>query len=57
MAETEIEPTEKTVVVESPPSTPREDEKSGHEVVVSGEDVHVNLSWRSWAVVFVACWA
>jgi hypothetical protein len=40
-----------------PPSTPDQDDsehKVGHQ---SDDNVHVNISWRTWVVVFISCFA
>lgn len=56
----EILPSEKvpTSVEESMPTTPN-DESESEDVVRAAHqhNVHINLSWRSWLVVFVACFA
>jgi hypothetical protein len=40
----------------SVPSTPIESE-SGDVQAAHQHDVHVNLSWRSWVVVLISCFA
>lgn len=40
-----------------PPSTPDQDDaehKVGHQV---DDNIHVNISWRTWIVVFISCFA
>jgi hypothetical protein len=51
----EIQLSEKNLNV-SVPSTPIESE-SGDVQAARQHDVHVNLSWRSWVVVFISCFA
>ena len=61
MAETteDIQPSEKNLdnVEVSMPTTPNESESDNVVVAAHQHDAHVNLSWRSWLVVFVACFA
>lgn len=41
----------------APPSTPDgfdSEHRVGHQ---SDDDIHINLSWRSWIVVFISCFA
>jgi hypothetical protein len=55
----EIVPSEKvpTNVEESIPTTPNESESEDVVQAAHQHNVHVNLSWRSWLVVFVSCFA
>jgi hypothetical protein len=63
MAETleDIQPSEKNLnnIEVSAPSTPNENESESEDVVTAAHqhNVHINLSWRSWVVVFVSCFA
>jgi hypothetical protein len=54
----EIQSSEKNLnsVEVSVPSTPIESE-SGDGQAAHQHDVHVNLSWRSWVVVLISCFA
>ncbi|KAF8862496.1 MFS general substrate transporter [Acephala macrosclerotiorum] len=41
-----------------PPSTPSDGVDSEHRVGhQSDDDIHIDLSWRSWVVVFISCFA
>jgi hypothetical protein len=51
-SEKNFEPTEVSV-----PTTPNESESENVVETAHQQNVHVNLSWRSWIVVFVACFA
>lgn len=55
----DIQPSEKNLdnVEVSVPTTPNESESENVVVAAHQHDQHVNLSWRSWLVVFVACFA
>lgn len=54
----EIHPSEKNSEIfgaSSLPTTP--DKSEEHPGIALGDDVHIDLSWRSWVVVFVSCFA
>lgn len=54
----DIRPSEKTMGDESVPSSPTESEKHvSSRQDNDAEDEHINLSWRSWLVVFMTCFA
>ncbi|KAH6715778.1 major facilitator superfamily domain-containing protein [Leptodontidium sp. MPI-SDFR-AT-0119] len=54
----DIRPSEKTMGEESVPSSPTESEKHvSSRQDNDAEDEHINLSWRSWLVVFMTCFA
>lgn len=55
----EIHPSEKNLATEevSVPTTPNESESEDVVQAAHQHNVHINLSWRSWVVVFVSCFA